>query len=317
MHYKSKKGPRKYNNNFIILNEKRKDRSKEIDEKILQIIATYKKINANQIKKLLDDYAIKITEDLVTEGESNSKEEFEKKQVFTIKNRTLYKKLEGFEEKNFLIKKGKWYYPSIYLLNKYYNYFPDGIDQSLFYSIVNFFPSTVEESINESVIRYGLFIVYTIIEINKLQNEKEINLNDESNFLNQWLQEIISLKEIYNSFNRLYDLKYSQSKKDKNLIKLSNLLKFLEKSYPNHYREIICNRQQIIERDKKEQIGRKKLQKVYKKLNTDQTNMKYWENYVPQISEIKTSVYGVSKCVVSARVVPSNWKKQLKELSKP
>ena len=167
---------------FYIYNKKKKDFSNEKHKIILEIITESNGLQLNQILKILKkktDEKLKIYEMEILINRELTSIEFknkveQKRKELTIQKRMVQYCLRNLIENNMIEQKGKKYFPSILIITNQYEFFPEVFGKSMVYSIGYFYPTKIEKSLIEYVMRYGLFVIYTFMEFNKLkENIKE------------------------------------------------------------------------------------------------------------------------------------------------
>lgn len=298
----------------------KQSQEKKNREKVLYALRNLKQATPSTILEFIDKKSETDTKGYFEDNNIKySLEDFQKKKKdFSIVIRTVKSILEKLTNENLVIhKKG-----GIYCLNESINnflLFPNPFGKSLIYSIGNFFPTSIEKSLEEFVNRYGLFMIFAFLQLLNLKNSKEngnesISYSTDQN-INNWLEDAIPLKLMYDLFRTLY-FNDKQNTKTINLKILNGLNKIIEKKYPLFYNEFNDKLKENIELTQIIEHNTKEYDKVINEMDEflDKT-----EREMIVLNEYKSKSYKLPTIFgdrAYSRILPKDWEKQLLQLAK-
>lgn len=249
-----------------------------------------------------------------------------KKKEFSMSIRTVKSILEKLTYENLVIHKKGGNYSLNQSLNKFV-LFPNDFGESMVYSIGNFHPTTIEKSLEEFVNRYGLFMIFAFLQLLYLKSSKEngnesFSYRDEEEIDNNWLEDGVPLKLMFDLFARLYSDNKESTKKTVNLKILNGLNKIIETKYPLYYREfndkIKENKEliQIIQHRRKDFTNAinemdDEMDEFFDKAEREKIVLNKYKK--KSKSYRLPTIYGDR---AYARVLPKDWEKQIAKLSK-
>ena len=301
----------------------KQSQEKKNQEKVLFALKELKEATPSKILEFIDKQSDKDAKDYfeINNIPYNSKQFEEKRKEFSMVIRTVKSILGKLTNEKLVIhKKG-----GIYALNESLNkflLFPNHFGESMVYSIGNFFPTTIEKSLEEFVNRYGLFMIFAFLQLLYLKNSKEngnesISYRDEEEIDNNWLEDAVPLKLMFDLFARLYSDNKEGTKKTVNLKILNGLNKIIKTKYPLYYKEFNNKIKNNKELKRKSEQRIEKYNEVIDKVDDffeAEEKKKSFNEYKNKKSKYEIPTIFDNKA--HARVLPKDWEEQLSQLAK-